>query len=338
MELNLQQLKDITLGADRVTQENEGFVFHRFTREQEELYETYRSPDLCLKAFSTSGVRLAFRTDSETLSLRGAVSPGSSRQYFAFDLFVNGSKQDVLDNFSGVKLPDNYATAALPLGEFSKEFHLGAGEKEVCLYFPWSVKATVSALTVDDGACVTPVKPQKTLLCFGDSITQGYDALYPSHKYVSRLADMLGAQEYNKAIGGEIFFPALAAARERFEPDYITVAYGTNDWNRCTKEEFIENCKAFFCNLHRNYPNAKIFVITPIWRKDMDEDRPCGTFASIAEMIQRQAGAYDNISVIQGFPFVPQDENLFADFRLHPNDRGFDYYFENLAKQIKARL
>ena len=158
--------------------------------------------------------------------------------------------------------------------------------------------------------------------------------MYPCNKYISRLADLLDAQEYNKAIGGEIFFPALAATKEAFEPDYITVAYGTNDWNRCTKEAFTENCKAFLYNLSNNYPNTGIFVITPIWRKEISESRPFGEFRCVGEIIQEQAAKFRNISVIQGFEFVPHNENMFGDLRLHPNDTGFEYYFENLANHI----
>lgn len=68
----------------------------------------------------------------------------------------------------------------------------------------------------------------------------------------ARLADALGAEEVNKAIGGECFFPELAATKEDFQPEYITVAYGTNDWSRKLAEEFQTNCRAFcFKNLYK---------------------------------------------------------------------------------------
>jgi len=334
MNLNLSQIKNITTGAVRIEEIDNDFHFYRFTKQQEELYKK-RSDDFYKKTFATSGVRFSFRTNSQTLFLRTEITGGSSRTYFAFDVFVNGEKIDTLDNFSGTELPHDYTKIAFALGEYSKKFNLGAGDKEVCIYFPWSVNAVVKELIIDNDSFIKPSKVCKKILCFGDSITQGYDALYPCNKYISKLADMLNAEEYNKAIGGETFFPALAATREDFEPDYITVAYGTNDWNYCTKEEFTHNCKEFLNHLNNNYPNSKIFVITPIWRKEMDEIRRFGEFKNIEKIIKNQAAEYENISVIQGFEFVPQDENLFADLRLHPNDNGFEYYFENLAKQLK---
>lgn len=334
MKLNLSQIREITTGAVRIEEINNSIHFYRFTKQQEELYKN-RKDDFYKKTFATSGVQICFRTNSQILFLRTEITGGSSRTYFAFDVFVNGVMIDTLDNFFDIDIPQNYTELKLPHGEFSKEFDLGVGDKEVCIYFPWSVNAVVKEISLDDKSFIKPNKPSKKMLCFGDSITHGYDALCPSNKYITRLAKALDAEEHNKAIGGEIFFPALAATREDFEPDYITVAYGTNDWNYCTKEEFTHNCKAFLCNLHNNYTTSKIFVITPVWRKEMNESRKFGEFESIADIIQEQATAFDNITVVKGVEFIPQDENLFADLSLHPNDNGFEYYFENLSKHIK---
>ena len=154
-------------------------------------------------------------------------------------------------------------------------------------------------------------------------------------RYISRLAEALDAEEINKAIGGEVFFPSLAEAADDFVPDYITVAYGTNDWSKLTKEEFKNNCYGFYSALSRNYPDTKIFAITPIWRKDFKDYRPFGEFMEATECIKNIAEEFENITCITGFPFVPQSEEFFADLRLHPNDAGFDHYFRNLYAQVK---
>ena len=99
----------------------------------------------------------------------------------------------------------------LPLGEFSRNFALGGGRKSVCIYLPWSVIVEIEELSIDDTAYITPIKPSKKLIAFGDSITHGYDALRPSNRYVAKLAEALDAEEINKGIGGEIFFPASMA-------------------------------------------------------------------------------------------------------------------------------
>ena len=249
-------------------------------------------------------------------------------------MFVNGKAVGYLDNFSDVQLPVDYTGVQLPLGHAEKEFILGEGDKEVCVYLPWSVCPLLEELSLEDGAYVIPVKPGKKLLAFGDSITQGYDALRPSASYISRLADKLQAELLNKAIGGEVFFPALAETKEDFAPDYITVAYGTNDWGTCEESVFQENCKAFFAKLAANYPDAKIFAVTPIWRLGCDVERKCGSFESITATIREVTAAYKNITVISGFDFVPKSQDYFADLRLHPNDKGFACYSDNLYNEL----
>lgn len=337
MKLELAQIKEITLGAVRVEQTEQGVFFYRFTKEQEELYK-HRNEGFYTRTFTTSGVKLRFCTDSEALFLKAEVMASGGRTYFSFDVFVNGEKIGAIDNYSTEELPIDYTTAVLERGEFSKKFILGAGKKEVCIYLPWSNQVVLKTLELVDNSFVEPVTLRKKILCFGDSITQGYDALCPSNKYITKIAELLEAEEYNKAIGGEVFFPELAATKEDFEPDYITVAYGTNDWNIGKKEIFAIRCKAFFENLTKNYPNAKIIAITPIWRKDMYEYMRFGDFESVGEIIQSQVEEFENVSVVKGFDFVPKDVSFYADLRLHPNDKGFAAYFESLAKIIKDIL
>lgn len=337
MLLNIAQIRSITLGAERIEEKSDGIHFSRFTQEQDALY-SHRSEAQYLRSQSSSGIQFRFVTDSRTMHLQTNLLPGSNRSFFAFDIYVNGNKIGSLDNYDGKAMPPLYPSVQFPLGVFSKEFSLGDGEKEVCVYFPWSVKTVLKAFALDDGAFVKPVKPSKTMLCFGDSITQGYDAAYPSSKYITKLANMLDAQEYNKAIGGEIFFPELSATKESFVPDYITVAYGTNDHARCTKEEFLHNCTEFFRNIEKNYPDVPVFVITPIWCKTPGANKPLGEHKNLDTAIRAITAEFPNVTTIRGYDFVPHDEAFFADAHLHPNDAGFDHYFENLAKEIRTLL
>ena len=341
MNLNLAQIKSITTGAAEITQQESGIYFGRFTTEQEYIYQQYskaKGKSLHLRCLAPAGVRLRFRTNSTRLGLKINVAKCSSRVYFSFDVFADGKLVGYLDNFKPEELPENYTECPFPLGEFQKDFDLGQGDKEVCVYFPALVCPLIQEVSLDDGAYITPVKPEKKILTFGDSITQGYDATRSSLRYATVLADRLGAEERCKAIGGEIFFPDLAATKEDFQPDYITVAYGTNDFSICLEEDFKKNCAAFFANLAENYPNAKIFALTPIWRMGYEIERKCGSFAGIAATIREATAAYQNITVISGFDFVPKDPAYFADQRLHPNDAGFRHYAENAYQAIKPYL
>ena len=215
---------------------------------------------------------------------------------------------------------------------------MGDGDKTVCVYLPWAVQTIIQEVCLDDGSYVEPVKNKKTLLAYGDSITQGYDAFRSSNRYVGRIAAALEADEINKGIGGECFYPPLAKSNENLNPDYITVAYGTNDWSKKGKEIFDTNSKEFYEAVSEKYPNAKIFAITPIWRADCEEDRVFGKFEDVEKVIKEVVEGLENVTVIRGFDFIPKDTSYFADSYLHPNDKGFDCYFKGLITEIKKYI
>ena len=337
MKLSLEQMKSITTGAVRVVNENGKARFHRFTKEQEILYDeisALENRSFNKRCIATAGVRLRFKTNSTVLKLKLEVLESTSRNYYSFDVFVNGKAIGYLDNFSSVQMPQAYTEVVLPRGKAEKEFSLGNGDKEICVYFSWSVCPVLEEITLDDGSYITPVKPDKKLLAFGDSITQGYDALRPSNRYISLLADKLGAEELNKGIGGEVFFPALAKTKDCFDPDFITVAYGTNDFSLREEYDFKVRCREFYVALSQNYPNSKIFAITPIWRSDYKSERAFGPFENVEAFIREAVADLGNVTVISGFNLVPKDEKYYADLRLHPNDAGFAFYADNLYKEI----
>ena len=333
MKLDLEQIKAVTTGAVRITETEKGFRFYRFTAAQEELYKEKR-PGIWDKGLAPSGIKLRFRTDSKKLRLSGWTDKSTARLYYAIDVYKNGEKLGDIKNFDPEKLVGLYTTTTWEQGDFEGAFELGGGEKEICIYLPWSVVAALTCVELDDGASLIPVKRPKKLLCFGDSITQGYDARYPANKYATRLAAMLDADEYNKAIGGEIFQPWLAETKDDIDPDYITVAYGTNDWSACQPDTIVRNCTGFYENLAKNYPDTPIFAITPVWRKDEDMDKPA-PFSFAEETIREAVKKLPNVTVIRGYDLIPHEENNYGDLRLHPNDEGFAHYAANLFAAMK---
>ncbi len=116
------------------------------------------------------------------------------------------------------------------------------------------------------------------------------------------------------------------------------VAYGTNDWRRYSREVFTKNCVGFYKALSENYPASKIFAITPIWRKDYTIKTDFGAFSDTEKYIFKAVENLENVTVISGSDLVPKDERYYADFRLHPNDEGFDFYYKNLYSKLKSKL
>ena len=337
MQLNFEQIKAITCGAVSLEETAAGGKFYRVTKDQLAIYPKRREA-LVLKSLAASGVKLCFETDSENLYVRGLFEHASARSYFSLDVAVNGKVVGSMDNFSHMEIPAIYTDIAFEMGRYEKSFSLGKGMKSVTVYLPWNKIVTLEAFCLDDGCEIKPIKFPKKLLAFGDSITQGFDAMRNTSRQIGRLAEKLNAEEFSKAVGAETFDPVLAALRDDFDPDYIVVAYGTNDFTGKTPERFVSDCNRFFAELNKNYPNAKIFAITPIWRGDMDKPRAYSSFFDIEKGIRAATEKLPNVILVDGQTLVPHDPGFYADGRLHPNDEGFEHYFQNLWAAVKEHV
>ncbi len=328
MLLSLDQMKEITRGTARVELREGCFCLRRFTAAQEESYLASGNMDFYRKTFATAGVRLALRTDSRRLDFGFRRLPGGSSRHFAdFDLYENGQLTAHL-SFDEEQAAENRV-----------HFALSAGEKEVEVYLPFSVHLQLFDVELDDGATLCGLFRKHTMLAFGDSITQGYDARYPSLSYANALARLLDADLINKGIGAEGFCPQLLETKEDAFPDYITVAYGTNDWKHRRLQDIIKCATAFYKRLSESYPDSRIFAVTPIWRLDQDAAELCEIPCTEMDALLRECAAgLPNVTVLRGWSYIPALPQFFSDAYLHPNDIGFALYAQNLYREIKRLL
>lgn len=332
MKLTLDQIQMIARGVVRVGEEADGGIrFYRFTEAQSETYYQTGNMNFYDKTYASAGVRLAFASTTEHLSFSFKPYSGSSRKWFSFDVRVN----DRIAAHAEYNRENDPST-------FHFEAGLGTGEKKIELYMPFSARVDLYDLAIDDGATLVPLGRTHTMIEFGDSITHGYDGHYPSLSYANRLAFLLDADSINKGIGGDTFFPELLeSGGDLYDaPDYITVAYGVNDWHLFDRAYIKEKCRAFYTALTKRYPSAKIFAITPIWCGD--SERPTQKFGAPLREMDKLIGDcvadLANVTVISGDTLVPHSPDFFSDDCLHPNDLGFSSYGPNLYEEIKKHL
>ena len=142
-----------------------------------------------------------------------------------------------------------------------------------------------------------------------------------------------GAEGINKAIGGECFCPDLAAVHCGFQPDYILGAYGVNDWHQATQPVLEARCRGFWKGICANYPGVKKYALLPIWFIPTRETE-FGPFEGVEATIRQVLQDFPEVEIVCGWDLVPHDAARFGDGRLHPNDFGFDAYYENLIKVL----
>ncbi len=318
---------DFVRGAVETVQAGGEWTFHRFLPGQAEAYREAGFKDFYAKTFATAGVRLAFRTDAAALSFDYRFVKSSSRSFAFFDVWTDGAMSAHVGQEKADEARHTFATELAP------------GEKDVEIHFPWSSQMFVSNFVLCGATFAEPIRRPRTMLCFGDSITQGYDAIYPSLSYAESVARLLGADPVNKGIGGDRFFPDLLRARDAFDPDFITVAYGTNDWRHCEPDDVRARAATFFRRLSELYPAVPIFAITPIWRGDPASISPFGEEVGCMDgLIRDVCAGLPNVFVIAGQPLVPHLPEFYSDLRLHPNDLGFGVYAQNLNREITSVL
>ena len=320
--MDIELVKKIALGTAAIQEENGKLRFHRFTEEQRKVYESNES--FFIRSFAAAGVRLEFATDAKSFVFGGAVESASSREFYFFDIYVNGALTRHVGSYS-------YKTD----GEFRFEIELPGGTNRVAVYFPWTVKILLSELEFTGAAKVEPVEKKRRILCYGDSITQGYDSRYPSLAYTNIIADMLDAEVINKAIGGDRFNPELAALPDAGTFDLVTVAYGTNDWSHEMREVLKDKAERFFALARRNYPGVPVCALLPLWRHDWMRVTDVGTFAEGHAIIRAAAERQPNVTIVDGWKLLPHLESCVSD-GLHPNDFGFQFMARNLFKHLPA--
>ncbi len=338
MLLNFNDIIKCASGYEKAVETDVGVELLRFTDSELAVYQN--NTGLLPRLYTPAGVKLRFKTDARAISIQLFTKNGTDRLFFALDVYSNDSFVGSIKNYDTERMTGAYSESGgkaveYPSGDFSGEFVLGEGEKTIKIFLPWSLPTVIKNIELSEATFFTPQPYEKTMLIYGDSITHGYDSINPSRAYSVRLAETFGAKCHIKAIGGDVFRPALADAATERGYDYISIAYGTNDYGTYSRiEDFREKAEAFISTVCKKFPSSRIFVITPIWRKNLRKESDTYNMQAIHDTIKSVCAPLPNVKCIYGWDLLPHDEALYGDLCLHPSNKGFDHYTANLLKEI----
>ena len=318
MKLNSKELSQITYGALDVLEDEDYISFERFTKQQKEYYRE-TNEGFYKKSPHSASMLMDFKTDSESLSFSYKTAFRATRAWYYFDIY----EDDMMILHHGEDLGDRLE------GDGEIKIKLGHGMKRVRIYMPFSQRVYIKDFTLDDGAAVIPSIRSLNALVLGDSITQGYDARYPSLHYVNLMLERYSMSYVNQAIGGERFDDGALGKEKVMDADLITLAMGINDWASLGFDEIEKNADKYFSALTEIYKDVPIIYISPIW---IDRDKNDTTLLPTIEMLESVASSY-GAYIIHGLDLVPHDKGMFSD-GVHPTDLGFSEYSKKLFPQI----
>lgn len=299
-------------------EENEGWLKPlRFTEKQFASYKPNET--LFIRTHAPSGVCLDFTTSATHFSLDYRIL-NKVRNWASFDIYTDGVFEQTLE------LTD------LESGSIRYEF-VKQGQKRVTIYLPHLVEIEFSNIAMDATFEPTP-DYAKRILCLGDSITQGMNAVRPSSSYPVLLSRFWDASLLNLGIGGDVFNSEHLDALP-FEPDAIFIAYGTNDWGK-EKPDLIESVRLYLSKLTSLFSCKKIYGLLPLWRADWKDTHACGSFADLNQALRDVYADYPVVTVLDGAKLVPNFPLYYGDEWVHPNDEGFLHYALNIIKEVKT--
>ena len=326
-KLTNTELRSLTVGALGIDEDERGLLrFYKYTKTQMDGFGVWneKSPVLC-----TTGVRFDFHTNSSMLAFAAATAgkyelyiDGLLRGQYIIGPAEKGGKADVGERIE-VCLCD-------PLGA-------AGGDYRVTLYLPSHNIGQIEYIEIDVGAYARrhEFACSKKLLMIGDSITQGWKSVYDSLSYANRVSRFFDAESVIQGRGGSYYKEETIEKLCGFEPDVITVAYGTNDFHHYkTLAEIREHVRAYHGRLADVYGDRRILVISPIWRETTE--KPMGSFEECRAVVAQEANAHGFIH-IDGLKLVPPISELYTD-GLHLNDLGFSIYSENLIREMKKYM
>ena len=197
---------------------SDAWVINRFTKEQLSYLSSTRERSI-QRARCLAGVRCVFQGNITAIRCHLMDVSDIARSFAAIDLIRNGMIIGN-DERSEVRWGDTLTLCIKP------PEHEEDGVYE--LWLPTTVSAKVRIEICGSFRAVE--RPPKRYLSIGDSITQGMVTHGPAGTYAAVLGRMLNADFHNHGVGGHWFDPQLIGAVPGWEPDLVTVAYGTNDW------------------------------------------------------------------------------------------------------------
>ena len=318
--LNLPDHPELVHGATMVSADENGIFFCRMEEDLAKIYDTGERRHIRINC--PTGVRIAFATDSPFVALELAYF-AEARPIYTMDVIVDGG--EIQTYGPGEKSPEFSALIELP----------GNGLHQIEIHLPHLVEVRLHALAVAAGAAVKPIRCARTILFFGDSITQGMTTSSPARAFAPRLASMLQADFRNVSVGGAVFEDDFGKLALRYPWETVFLAFGANDFvTNVPLDVLDQRVRKILRSLCRRR-SARHLMLTPIPLPAKPGKNDNGdTLQDFRDVIAAAAKEFP-VQLIDGTTVIPADDRFYAD-GCHPNDMGAEAMAQHLLPYFQA--
>ena len=283
------------------------FIPMRFSQERMDDYNEYNETAKIKAPYfeCTTGVRMDFYTDADTISFHYSVTAG----------FFDGSADHPVDTFNiyenGEYKSSQKVVKGMP-GDVVYRRKSTDPESRITILFPGYHGVSLSMFDLGN---TRPVEEyDHKILVFGDSISQGLFAEKPGDNYIHQVCSTLNADYMNLSVGGEIFRSAALDEEIHFDPTYILVALGTNDYyGGVDKGAVSGNAISYLSRVKEIYPDVPITVISPFGNIPADYIAAIGAAAQATDC-----------HFVDGTTLISRQTTSWNADNVHPATPGFN--------------
>ncbi len=326
----------------------------------------------------TSGVRLAFETDSPFVALdvleTALQNVGEPRRATTVDLLIDGEFADRAETSSGttILLDTTKMPPAVKIirGEAAtiRFDGLPARNKTVEIWLPHAAMVRLHGLSIAKDAAIRPAEDRRRIWAhYGSSISHGMEADGPSETWPAVAARRLGLSLIHMGLGGQCHVDGFAARAIRDSgADLISLKLGINVVNGDTMREraFRPAVDNFLDTIREKKTTTPIVIVSPILCPAAETNpgptlREGTTFVTrkrsaelslgaltltrirsiLEEIVNRRRAAGDaNLHYLSGLELFGADDVGDLPDGLHPNAAGLRRMGERFASRVRAQF
>jgi hypothetical protein len=286
------------------------------------------------RACHAAGVRVAFETDAERLTIDAVHQAGDKGMT---DVVVG-------DKVESVRLTDDPVEAELA----------GAGMRRVEVWLPQFGETVLRGFALPAGARVAavPVDHRPRWLTYGSSITQCRQADSPTRTWPAIVARRAGLDLTNLGFGGQCHLDPAVARLIRDRPaDYISICAGINShWGALAERTYRAAWIGTILTVREGHPTTPLAMISPIYsppRETMPGSSGL-TLQAMRRITSEVAGLFrargdTRLAYVDGLDCFGPDsiptgadmDELMPDF-LHPADAAQPILAQNVLRHVVA--